>query len=101
MKKKTFVMLMIFALVWPFLHLATTLIWAKLFSLTFEHLQPLKFFVWGIIVGGPLFYAFLGIFVFKTFRRQYLFLTFSLFWILLGIVLNFSFGFASFYLASG
>lgn len=65
MKKKTFVVLMIFALVSPFLHFATTPIWAKLFSLTFEHLQPLKFFVWGIIAGGLLFYAFLGIFVFK------------------------------------
>ncbi|EMJ82057.1 hypothetical protein LEP1GSC016_2684 [Leptospira borgpetersenii serovar Hardjo-bovis str. Sponselee] len=36
-----------------------------MFSLTFEHLQPLKFFVWGIIAGGLLLYAFLGIFVFK------------------------------------
>ncbi|EMN16863.1 hypothetical protein LEP1GSC056_2572 [Leptospira borgpetersenii str. Brem 328] len=32
------------------------------------------------------------------FQGQYLFLTFSLFWVLLGIVLNTVFGLASFYL---
>ncbi len=87
-RKRTFIVLMIFALAWPFLYFAAAGIWTESFRLTYEHFRFLEIFVWGIIVVESLFYAFLGMFVFKTFRRQYLFLTFTLFWILLVAVLN-------------
>ncbi|EKR62753.1 hypothetical protein LEP1GSC036_4731 [Leptospira weilii str. 2006001853] len=94
--KGTFIILMIFALVWPFLHFAAIGIWVK-FLLTDEHFLFRKILFQGIFVGGFLFYAFLGTFVFKTFREESGFLTFALSWIFLGITLNFFFGLASLY----